>query len=331
MKLIYKTQFLFVIILALFFTNTALCKEINNAQNKTISKKAKDKIKEIKEKGKKIIGQVEKKVKNPNYPKDENDIIIKKDSKIEKISKKVEKAKKEFYEYIDDDIRPLTFLLTPCMNFFWSSKGKASEYKSWGADSFNIIRFMVMYDIQISNSNFFLSPGIGWANQDYVFDKYCLFKSPGKKNSKVIFKKSLDIIKDRISDLASSDSIDKVSTGLHTNYLEFVGEIQFRSNKLYYKEGFFAALGFKLGFLLTNPKTYIQFIDKNDNNEQKIHWMKESLGLDTTKLALIFRFGLGSFGGFVEWTFSNILNSEKMEDENLVLKPLTVGITIDLI
>ena len=96
--------------------------------------------------------------------------MVRKNSKVDGIRKKMEEAKREFYDYIDDDIRPLSILWTPCVNWFWSGKGKAKEYQSFGWSSVNcLLRFLIMYDIQIAESNFFLSPGIGWANQDYTF------------------------------------------------------------------------------------------------------------------------------------------------------------------
>ncbi|MCP3659140.1 MAG: hypothetical protein GY830_02000 [Bacteroidetes bacterium] len=304
----------------------------DNNSNKTSS------IKKIENKTKEATKDIKKKIKNPNYPTKEKDIIIKKGSKIDNISKKAEKAKKELYEYIDDDVRPLTLLWMPCMNLFWSSNGeKVKETKSWGLDCMNFIRFMVMYDIQLGNSHFFLSPGIGWANQDYVFEKNCLYQ-PLKEGAKVEFKKAHDLIKERF---VSGDNIDKgnyikekdiKAIGLHTNYFEVLTEIQFRSNKIYYKEGLFLALGLKLGYLFTNPKSFVTFVDTNVKpNETKQYKMKEAFSLNSYKVAMLFRFGLGSFGGFIEMTLNNILVSEKMEEKDAVLKPITFGISIDLI
>ncbi len=334
MKSINKVNLSLIIILILFVNGIVYSKENTSNKAQTTISEEKSNANKIKDKAEQTINKIKKNIKNPNYPKKENDIIVKKGSKIEKFSKKVEKAKKEFYEYIDDDVRPLTLLWTPCINIFWSSSEKLKDIKSWGFDSMNFIRFMIMYDVQLGNSHFFFSPGIGWANQDYVFKDYCLFQ-PLKKDSKVEFKKAKDLINERVSDELTETYINEVnSIGLYTNYVEFVGELQFRSNKLYYKEGLFAAFGFKFGWLVVNPKSYIEFLDKNSNKNETIkkeHRSKEPLGIDNYKFALLFRFGLGSFGGFVELTLNNILDPTKMKDEKLVLKPITIGITIDVI
>ncbi len=310
-------------------------KAINNTKTvKDIKKKVGDVSKKVVEKSKEVATSIKKevkkdiqKLKNPNYPNKENDMMLKKGSKINSISKKIENTKRDFYDYIDDDVRPLSILLTPGINWFWSSNGKSKDVKSFGWESVSIIRGMVMYDLQLRESHFFMSPGIGFSKQNYSFENKCLYE----KDSKIQFKSAKDISNSlHGGNLSSKDDIRSISMSLY--YLELLLEVQFRSNKIYYKEGIFAALGINFGWMMSNPDSRIKYKNKANNmTVDKILTLSEPFGIKNYKLGIVARFGIGSFGAFIELVLTNLLNKDKMKDKGEVLKPITVGFTIDII
>ncbi len=298
-------------------------KKVGNASKKVIEK-SKEIGAKIKQEAKKDI----EKLKNPNYPNNEDDIIVKKGSKTDSISKKIENAKRDFYDYIDDDVRPLSILWAPGINWFWSSNGKAQEIKSFGWESVSTIRGIIMYDLQIGESHFFMSPGIGFSKQNYSFKNECIYE---ERNSKIKFKPAKDILNSiHGSGFSSKGTIRSISMSLC--YLELLLELQFRSNRIYYKEGIFAALGINFGWMMSNPDSRIKYITNQGNaTADKILTLSEPFGIKNYKLGIVARIGMGSFGVFIELVLTNLLNKDKMKDKGEVLKPITIGFTIDIV
>ncbi len=234
---------------------------------------------------------------------------------------------KNFQYEVDSDLLPISLIFSPCMNFIWNKSGDANNKKTGFFGSTNLVRLTFLYDLQIAKSNFFVSFGLGWTHQDFQFqDQYALYKKPG---GKVKFVKGDEVVYNTLNASDEQKANLKVkNANLYTKYLEGTLEFQFRQNRKYYKEGFFTTLGTKVGYCFVNPETSIYYHDGNDNNELKRILIKEGLGIKAFKWSAIFRIGYGIVGVFLEWTFTNLFNTDKFEND-ISMKPCSAGITID--
>ncbi|MCU0317734.1 MAG: PorT family protein [Amoebophilaceae bacterium] len=186
----------------------------------------------------------------------------------------------------------------------------------WQSRFINVYFF---YNIRLGSSRFTISPGIGLAFDGYQFEdgsSALVRDDTGDRNT--IFKKTDELFPRKEEFVASS---------LDVRYLDFlVLEARFNANNECPKEGFFAALGLKLG-LRWNASTTIKY--KEDDMIKTQHNV-ESFNLQGMRAGLHARFGWGRFGLCYTHILSNLFKEDK-GPENTTAKPFHIGISIDLL
>lgn len=179
------------------------------------------------------------------------------------------------------------------------------------------------YNIRLGKSHFVISPGVGKGHETYRFSKQTEnlgYNTLARDNSRhTAFKDAREVLHN------PTNGIKILRSGLNVSYWDFLLELRFNANKKYPKEGFFAALGYKIG-MLWNASTTIKY---QEDNQTKRSVMKESFNLNKTRHGAHARLGWGRFSMFYKHTLSSLFN-EKKGPKKTTTKPVTVGLSIDL-
>ena len=172
------------------------------------------------------------------------------------------------------------------------------------------------YNIRLGQSHFMISPGIGVAFDGYKFkntsevltrdevSRNTVFREPSK-----LFPKSTKI---------SWSSLDK-------RYINLMLEVRFYSNNKDPKEGFFIALGCKVG-MLWNASTTVKY---KEDNEMKKQTNNDFFNLERTHSGVHAKLGWGPFGLCYTHMLSNLFKKGK-GPHGTQAKTSSLGLSIDL-
>lgn len=169
------------------------------------------------------------------------------------------------------------------------------------------------YNVPIKKSHFTFSPGIGISSETYSF-KNNMTLARSKKNRKTIFQNAKALL---------ANNPDVNHTSLNLKHGDLVTEIRFHANRLEPQEGFFMAIGGRIG-LCFNAFTTIKYKEDNQNKE-RIN--KESFNLNRLCYGVIARLGWGRFGAFYSHTLSSFFNEQ---GPNQDIKPFNIGVSLNL-
>jgi hypothetical protein len=186
----------------------------------------------------------------------------------------------------------------------------------WQSRFINVYFF---YNIRLGRSRFTISPGMGIAFDGYQFeDGGSTLVRDDTSDRNTIFKKADELFPGKEEFVESS---------LDVRYLDFLAlEARFNANSECPKEGFFAALGLKLG-LRWNASTTIKY--KEDDMIKTQHNV-ESFNLQGMRVGLHAKCGWGRFGLCYTHVLSNLFKEAK-GPENTTTNPFHIGISIDLL
>ena len=186
---------------------------------------------------------------------------------------------------------------------FWSGGPDTLELGAWGSKS---VGLYYVGNIELGNSPFSLSPGLGLSMEKYDFSSDVSI-TEGTSATEVV----------SLTNLYPNATVDK--TKLAATYLEVPLEIRYRLNRINPDQGFKLALGFKAGILLTSH-TKVK-IDETNRSTIKI---KDDYNMNSFRGSVVGRIGVGGFNLFYEQSLTEIFqNGQAPEGENPT--PFKVG------
>lgn len=188
---------------------------------------------------------------------------------------------------------------------------KEMKLSHWGSRT---TKGYLYYNVPIKESHFTFSPGIGIEAADYQFrDKYTLVRSESRKT----------VLKPAQALLPNSPEIKKSS--LAVKYTELVTELRLNANHGEPQDGFFVAVGGKIG-LRWGASTIIRY---REDSEDKSRITAESFNLSRIRYGLLARIGWGRFGAFYSQTLSSLFSAEGPSEATI--RPFSIGISINLL
>jgi hypothetical protein len=111
----------------------------------------------------------------------------------------------------------------------------------------------------------------------------------------------------------------------NVRYLDIILEARFNANRKYPKEGFFVAIGGKLGMQWGASTT----VEYQEDNETKKRTMTDSFNINSARYGLHAKLGWGRFSAFYAHTFSSLFKENKGPGRTQTC-PYSMGISIDL-
>ncbi|MEM9416999.1 MAG: hypothetical protein AAF963_01450 [Bacteroidota bacterium] len=196
---------------------------------------------------------------------------------------------------------------------------QAIDWYSLGSRFSNVAGY---YNIRLGKSHFILSVGAG-----LEFDRYH-FKQQEKTSYHTLVRKDE---KDRHTAFQDARKLlpksqEILQSTLDASYLDIlIVELRFNANKKYPKEGFFAAIGGRLGKLL-NPSTTIKY-KEDDETKQRTLW--ESFNLESIRYGAHCRIGWGRISIFYNYIVSPLFQKDKGPGKTTTM-PHKVGLSVDL-
>jgi len=237
----------------------------------------------------------------------------------------------------EDGYLPLSFVIHYTFNSLWRKKPgkKPMKLGFWGSSQLGVTLF---YDVQIGNSNFFVSPGIGIAWNSYRFRNLYVPKRRAK-TGKIFMKKAVDEVDPILSERKKNDKEeDKKKTeakqkenainrsSLRVSYADIFNlEFRYHKKPKRYKEAFFISLGLKMGVRMSTSTR----ISYQEHDQSKSRIQSDTFHLSKIRYGLYSRVGIGRFGIYFDYILSNLVIKDKWED-GVDMRPWSLGLSLDL-
>jgi Outer membrane protein beta-barrel domain len=174
----------------------------------------------------------------------------------------------------------------------------------------------LLYNIRLGQSHFVISPGIGVAFDGYEFKNTSEILTRDEASRSTVFKKASEF-------LPKSTKI--IQSSFDNRYIDIMLEVRFNTNNKYPKEGFFIALGGKMG-LLWRASTTVKY---QQDDETKTQTNSEFFNLERMRGGLHAKLGWGRFGLCYTHMISNLFKPNKGPDSTTT-NTCNLGISIDL-
>ncbi len=176
------------------------------------------------------------------------------------------------------------------------------------------------YNIPLGRSHCYISLGTGWGADEYRFTKrddnrYTLVRVEEGKRTE---------FEDFSTVVPRSDQKSRRAK-LNLSYWDFLLEIRFSADCEYPKEGFFVAVGGKLGALL-NSSTTLWY---KEDNENKCCTFYDSFNLNQIRYGAQARLGYSRLSLLYTYIFSTLFAKDQ-GPHNSATKPHNIGLSIDI-
>ncbi len=172
------------------------------------------------------------------------------------------------------------------------------------------------YNIPIRESHFMVSPGIGLFSETYSLkNQYTLTRDTSSRDTRLTKAETL---------LPSNVKVQ--SSTLNVKYVDLITEFRFNANRLEPEDGFFVAVGGKLGIRAGSAATTI---DYKEDNQEKTRINQESYNLNMLHYGVLARMGWGRFGIFYSHTLSSLFNEKGPSKETTL--PFSIGLSLNLL
>ena len=192
---------------------------------------------------------------------------------------------------------------------------KEMRDKAFNARSLNL---SVYYNFRLKKSHFNISTGVGLGFEGFEFE----FEKKNKQH--YTLKRNESSRKTEFNTLKSSTKKEYLQSSLTVSYVDlFILEFRINANKKYPKEGFWGALGGKLGMRWGAASTTVKY---QQDKETKKSVAEESFNLNKMRGRAHVRVGWGRFSVFYTHTFSNLFSGE---GPGTTTKPSTLGLSVD--
>ncbi len=211
---------------------------------------------------------------------------------------------------------------------FLQGAPKTMETSFWGSRLNNICLY---YNIRIMQSHFTVGLGAGLGREGYQFtehgkeekdkDYYTLVRD-GQVTAKDDQSRKVKLVEAK---KVLTDSNKTLSSAFDMTYLDFLLEARFNTNRRYPKEGFFIAIGGKLGILWSSSTT----VYYKEDNQTKQRTTVENFCLKNWRYGAQARIGWNRLGLLYAITFSPLF-SEGQGPEGTEARAHSAGISIDL-
>ena len=190
----------------------------------------------------------------------------------------------------------------------------------WSSRAVNVF---YTYDLQLGKSNFSFSPGIGLGFENIAFkNNQTIGIIDG--TTKLLDAKSLKFKYfpegGSEEDLANFGSIKKSKLGL--TYIDIPLEFRYSANGIHSKTGFKAALGAKVGYLVSSHTKVVTSSNTIKN--------KENFNLNDWRYGVYGRVGFGWFNLFYYQNLSKVFKKDKFQNGTNAATA-TFGISLDLL
>jgi hypothetical protein len=194
---------------------------------------------------------------------------------------------------------------------------EALDLKTTGSNSFSI---GYMYPINLGNSNFTFNGGINLSFEKYAFSEdsaRTLVYDPTSEVNNVVIT-GID------SEIIGAGVVEK--SKFESHYINLPLEFRYYFNESKKGNGgFFIAAGGSIGYLVTG-KTKIKYVE---NEETKKIKRKENFELNQFRYGAHVRLGIGGFGAFFQYDYSELFNPGK-GPENTSTVPARFGLSFNL-
>jgi Outer membrane protein beta-barrel domain len=197
-----------------------------------------------------------------------------------------------------------------------SNNYSAMDTSVWSSRFINVY---CLYNVRLGRSCFTISPGIGLAFDGYQFkDASSTLVRDDPSNRNTVFTKADDLL---------PKGVECIESSLDVRYLDFLAlGTRFSTNSQYPKEGFFLALGLKLG-ILWHASTTMKY---KEDDMVKVQTNVETFNLNPWRFGFHARLGWGRFGICYTQTLSDFFEEAKGPGKT-TKKPCHLGISIDLL
>jgi hypothetical protein len=316
-----------IYILSLFFNffSTYFVYCLNNIQNENLNSEKKllnenssSKFFDIKNSEDEKILKIEKLIEEQE---DDDDFIeVEKNDDILKMRKIEELIEKNIIINYDD-LNFLSFYFNLGFDFYQSSKfNQKFPRKLLGLLGSNFIDISLCYNL-IPFSNFALCVGIGYSLLHFSFEKK-------KKNINTIIYNENHKINEATDcdDIIIGDKKKVIGSYLSADYIKFILEFKYFTNKFYPKEGFTFCIGFDFN-LNWSSKVKIDYIN---NFIKKTLVICDDLVLTKFIFGSHFKFFWNRFGLIYEFNFGNIFKNNKKIGSVNFSNIQKIGLCIDL-
>lgn len=195
----------------------------------------------------------------------------------------------------------------------------APESISPGMLSSRFIDIGLFYNIPLGQTGITASPGIGLG-----YDTYKLSDESGEEPGVYTLKRARTSRRARLVPVGQLLDDDKnASSFLDTRYLDFIFEMRINTNAKYPKEGFFAAIGFKLGSFLGAHTT----LHYQEDEQRKERIDKESFHIEPLRYGWQTRLGWKRFGLKYTQILSGLFDNQGPKSG---VRPHSLAVSVDL-